>query len=134
MVKELCYRGFEIVGGDLECGISYKINKDGIERVSINGNKSSITIWIDDEKVNGISIINEQADEYFNENQNSPFPIETNFQQAIEIYRVVKRILDVDNKIKEYVPRFSSESELTLFNILGIEEASQLEKFVRGEM
>lgn len=56
---------------------------------------------------------------------------EDNYKQACKLYFFVKRILDVDHKLKTYVPRFSSPSEMTLFNILGIEKC---EDILNGDM
>ncbi|MDP2925660.1 MAG: hypothetical protein Q8N99_04780 [Nanoarchaeota archaeon] len=49
-----------------------------------------------------------------------------NYDQAYQLYLFVKKMLDVDKKLKEYIPRFSSSSELTLFNILGIDKCEDI--------
>lgn len=56
--------------------------------------------------------------------------IEGKFKQASAIYHEVKRILNVDEELKNYHPRFSHESELNLYNILGIDDVSQIKPFI----
>jgi len=49
-----------------------------------------------------------------------------NYSQGLQIYRSVYKKLDIANKIKTYVPRFSSPSELSLYNLLGIERPEDI--------
>jgi len=51
-----------------------------------------------------------------------------NYSQGLQIYRYVYSRLNVEDKIKSYVPGFRTPSEITLFNILGIETPEDLSK------
>ena len=51
---------------------------------------------------------------------------EINYSQGLELYHRVVKLLDVEKRLKEYVPRFSSETELTLANILGLDDINDV--------
>jgi len=55
---------------------------------------------------------------------------ETNFQQAQKIYEEVRKMFDIDNELKNYVPKFSSPYEMTLYNCIGIDDSSELKKLI----
>ena len=49
-----------------------------------------------------------------------------NYAQALQIYHRVFNLLEVQVKIVEYVPKFTTETELTLTNILGLDNVQDL--------
>lgn len=143
MVKDICYRGFKIRKESPGKAIVYEINRGGLEDITIYGEDVIVKMMVDDGEIKNLLLTSIQKAVYMdelgeevydlldNEILNEEMSDETkriNFKQARELYEEVKRLLDVDNTIKEYVPKLSSECEFTIYNILEIDEASDLEK------
>jgi len=133
MVKELCYRGFEVSKGSYNKRnyISYSIDNRGLEIVRISNRERAISINSDNGDIKSIYISSPQIEVYLDEGDR-----ETNieqFQQAKEIYDEIVERLDVHKKIKDYVPKFSAESEINLFNLLEIDNISELEKLIEED-
>jgi len=131
MVFELSYRGFEVSDVINGRSMQYKIEKDGQEMVFIScgklmGNLPSVWIILDEGVPNYINVETKQA--------NLVFSDETSKKQAISLYQEVKKLLNVEDRLNSYVPRYSSESEMTPFNVLEIDDASELEKITEGHI
>jgi len=90
----------------------------------------------DEPKYDSESDLEEETDLEFDFLKNSEMPEENiplNLEQAAKIYQEVKRILNIEEKLKDYIPQFSHISELNLYSALGIDDASELEKYLGEE-
>ena len=143
MTKPISQRGFEIYKSVKNGGIDYLIDNDGFENITIFIKGNYVAIRVNDGKIIGVRVKNSQADitsmkddkltEIISDNSygnNLNMPIKTNienFEQAKMIYNSIIKLLDVKKKIRKYVPKYSSESELTIYNLLHIENAREFE-------
>jgi len=145
MVKPVYQRGF-IVSGKFPPyeEISYSIDGSGLEKITLVRGDSKTHISYDEGIIRGVSINCPQLFAIFDNKKSEDLgedvleilrtfrgamPEETvkiNIQQAQDIYGAVVDLLDVKAKIRDYAPQFSSGSELTLYNILGIDNASEI--------
>lgn len=144
MVKEIDLRGFMTEEKYNGITMRYRIDGNGIEEVFLNSEdfSFSITINIDNENLKLVYVMTRQywgsldIGIKFDIDINPPTSrknAQINAQQAKAIYQEVKRLLKVEEKIKDYVPRFSSLLEINPYNILGINEVSELESLVKKE-
>jgi len=134
MPKPISQRGFEISKGNYDrYQVNYSINQEGLEVVSVNRggfsskHHSSVSIILDEGEIKYLRYSTSQFKDSDNM-EGEEWKIKS--KQATCLYHEVKKILNVDEELKKYCPRFSHESEITPFNILEIEEISQLESFV----
>lgn len=143
MPKIISQRGFKISKGDIDrYYISYSIDKEGLENISVHKDFNNyVSITSDGEDIKSISFQSPQLSKYisispeeikelFGGKKSPDELIKEELEQALAIYHEVRRILNVDEKLKDYLPRFSHESEFNLYNILGIDDVSQLESLI----
>jgi hypothetical protein len=147
MPKPIAQRGFEVSKSNSYGLIRYCIDNEGNENIDIFGDGGRISIGADKGVIFGIWVKNPQVDFFSMKNSEGiegiacdadektlrlpKETLENNFEQAKEIYDCVVKLLEVKNKIKEYTPRFSHESELTLYNLMGIEDLNEFETMIR---
>jgi len=130
MAIELTYRGFEVSNIINDRYMKYFIDDDGMENVIITKGKTMHArprVWIrmDEGTQTYLCVGTKQYD--------SQPEDESSKEQATRLHEEVKKLLDVDIKLKTYVPQFSSMSEITPFNVLGIEDISDLEKMTETQ-
>lgn len=135
MAKPIAQRGFSISKGDNRYSISYQIDEQGLEKIQViraqfnDKLRGSVFIDLDEGKIKSLSYYTSQFMD-LDDMEGEEWKIKS--KQAMAIYAEVKKILNVDEELKNYSPRFSCESEITPFSVLGLEDISQLESFVRG--
>jgi len=134
MPKPISQRGFEVSKGNIDrVYISYAIDETGLECISVYKNlshkklQSRVSMTLDEGNIKYLLYDTPQFKDS-DSMEGEEWKIKS--KQAMEIYHEVKRILNVDKKLKNYHPRFSHESEFSPFNVLGLEDASQLESWV----
>ena len=134
MPKPINQRGFKISKGDFNrYQITYDIDEEGLEnvcvyRASFNEKlESSVSITFDEGK---IKYLRYKTSQFIDSDDMKGEEWKIKAKQALAIYHEVKRILNVDEELKKYSPRFSHKSEISPFNILGLDDVSQLEFFV----
>lgn len=124
--------------------VSYSIDNSGLERISVYKDfNMRVSVVSDGENIKSISFETPQlrkdvslGDETLNmlrelEGGEQLCELEKeNLEQALNIYHEVKKILDVDEKLKDYKPRFSHVSEFSLYNVLGIDDASEIKSLI----
>ncbi len=140
MPKPIGQRGFSINKGDLnKFWIDYTINEKGLESIlllkGVCGCDMRIYMEADDGKIKVLDYGSSQIPSRIIEDRGygEEWKFKEEIKQALEIYREVKRILNVDEELEKYCPRFSHESEINPFNILGIDDISQLESLLDEE-
>lgn len=131
MPKPINQRGFEVSKGKFnKTHISYSINENGLECISVCRNllneklESKVFIEFDEGEIKYLSYNTSQFRDS-EDMEGEGWKIKS--KQAMAIYHEVKKILNVDEELKKYSPRFSSESEFSPFNVLDIENASDIE-------
>ena len=95
-----------------------------------------VRVIVDDGEVKGLEGYTAQGNFFFVPGTNflsgsihiSPENLQVNLQQAQEVYNAVKDLLKVDERLKDYVPRFSYAPEITLASILGLDNICDLNK------
>jgi len=134
MPKPISERGFEVSKGNANrCRIMYKINEEGDEIVYIfkyGSNpslESSVAIYLEDGQINRYTSSTPQFNNY---QHTEGEEWETDSEQALALYHEVKKILNVEEELKNYKPRFSNECEITPFNVLGIDSEKDLEGLI----
>ncbi len=136
MPKPISQRGFRISKGDSRYSISYRIDKRGLEIVSVYKGlytsklESSVYMSVDEGEIKYLSY---ETSQFEDSDVMGGEEWKIKSKQAMEIYHEVKKILNVDEELKNYHPRFSHESEITPFNILGIDDVSKLESLIEEE-
>jgi len=139
MPKPITQRGFDVKKynfKDINGGsMRYYIDADGLERIVISKDIYN-EIWItsDGERIISFSFNTPQLRRtvYVDSVAVYSDSLRANLEQATKIYYEVKRILEVNEKMKKYRPRFSHESEFNLYNILGIDDISELRSLIKG--
>jgi|TARA_B100001971_G_C18088488_1_gene482195 hypothetical protein len=130
MVRPITQRGFhvdDVING--RC-IRFSINDRGYEMVIILStkrpwDKPRVIIHTKGDGVVGtVSVETEKQGSYGPNDSNS-------IEQSQRLYEEVVKLLDVEGKLKDYSPQFSTVSEITPYNILEIGDASDLEKSVQ---
>lgn len=134
MPKPISQRGFEMSKGNYNrCRIKYCIDERGLEDIYVSKAlfdkkyESSVLITLDEGEIKSLSYSTSQFSK-LEDMEGEGWKIKA--KQAMAIYHEVKRILNVDEELKNYRPRFSHESEISPFNILGLDDISQLESFI----
>lgn len=136
MPKPIHQRGFSIkLGNYSDNYVTYSIGQDGEEEV-----------YIDFKKRDGsYNILITNSNEEFSVHFQTPQTSDSleggdflgNSQQNLEegkmIFEWVKKRLNIEENLAKYSPRFSNESELTLFNIMGIDSLNGLESFFKSK-
>ena len=142
MPKPIAQRGFEVSRGDFSSNsyyLRYFIDQTGLERIWVKrGIGTGISICLDEGEIESISVETPQLSEQIylkrSEGQSPQNESEKkNLEQALNVYREVKKILNVDEGIKDYCPRFSHKSEINVYNVLSIDDASQIEALLKKE-
>lgn len=135
MAKPISQRGFEISKGNPNrYSVSYSIDEKGSEKICVSKalsdkkHRSSVFITLDEEKIKYLSYSTSQFNDS-DDMEGEEWKIKA--KQAMAIYYEVKRILNVDEELKNYHPRFSNKSEISPFTVLGLDSISQLESFVK---
>jgi hypothetical protein len=140
MPKPINLRGFETNGEYQRFNVSYKIDPQGLESICItckDGSGQAILFYDCGElKQFHLSTPQVEAGHSYSprdEEENylfefSPEIVTLNKNQGELLYKKIYRELKIDERLKAYVPRFSVGSELSLFNILGIEDTRDLIK------
>jgi len=137
MPKPISQRGFEISKGNYDrCQVHYSINQEGLEVVSVNRggfsskHHSSVSMILDEGEIKYLTYSTSQ---FKDSDQMEGEGWKLKSKQAQAIYTEIRKILNVNEELEKYSPRFSHESEITPFNILGLDNISQLEGFVNEE-
>jgi hypothetical protein len=137
MPKPITQRGFNIRKGDClsetpgKAMISYEIDNNGLENILLvrGVDEFKVYIVVDDGEVKSLDYGSSQIPTKMIMEKDA-LQHEEELRQAKDIYEEVKRVLNVDEELKKYCPRFSHPSEASLYNILGIDDASQIKSLI----
>lgn len=132
MPRPIAQRGFKLKAGDATSNyIEYNINGEGMEILQLYAaeKRSSILINLDEGRVESVFISTPEITTRIGtegiECMKSYLPqqaAQRSLQQASEIYTYALKFLNIEEKLKEYRPRFSHLLEINPFNVLGIEK------------
>lgn len=132
MPKPISQRGFEVDKKLKDGRMKYEINGEGGEEINIYSGENFIEIAYMDGGLYRLIVNTPQISNLIMMldgemvTSSSEGRLEENLRQAEEIYNEVKEILKVEEKLKEYIPKFSHVTEITLYNVLNIEGARDL--------
>lgn len=139
MASPMSQRGFKIGAGKNNT-IEYKIDTNGMEVLQLFSleRRSCVSIMSDEGNIKLVTINSPEFSVYLSIDEagciTSELPQQAakrTFEQAKYLYQQGVKMLDVNEKLKEYAPRFSNELEINPFNILGINDGN-LEDFINA--
>lgn len=139
MVSPIFQRGFK-TGAGKNNTIEYKIGTDGMEVLQLFSleRHSCVSIASDEGSIKSVAITSPELSVYLSIDEvgciTSELPQQAakrTFEQAKYIYQQCIKMLNVNEKLKEYAPRFSNELEINPFNVLGINDGN-LEDFINA--
>ncbi|MDO8740723.1 MAG: hypothetical protein Q7J54_04110 [Candidatus Woesearchaeota archaeon] len=132
MPKPIAQRGFKIKAGDISTNfMEYSISGTGMETLHLYAaeKRSGIIINLDEGSVESILISTPEITTRIGiddvDCMKSDLPqqaVQRSMQQAREIYNCALKFLNIEERLKEYQPRFSHLLEINPLNVLGIEK------------